>query len=381
MKINGWEMIFVQMIEDIRHFEIIALLKTNFLRAMNEAIFFVSPVLVGFFTFITYSKTGGVLTVAKVLTVLTLFNIMQMSMTKFFPFAIQFSAEAKVSTQRIQKVLLLEESDSLLPSQNNITTNPNNNDKTTDQDNNSNNANNNSNVNNRIMIKFEKFYASWLSHEPLSVSNQLDNNMTTNTNTITTSTTNINNKELPVEILNVNFDPLSINKTEALNDHNNNNITNKDPTNLETADISTNTNTNTTAINSTTTTLHDINLTITEGELIVIVGPVGCSKTSLLLAILKELPSLQGSLFVSHLSTSRNITHANNASTSLTNNNNDNTTNSNTNNAINSTNSNAKKSSMSSSQKYMDEEEIAYCSQEPWILSASVSIAYRIIYR
>jgi ABC-type multidrug transport system fused ATPase/permease subunit len=97
MKINGWENMFVELIESIRSKEIAALLSTNSLRAYNEAIFFVSPVAVGCFTFITYSSTGGVLTPQKVFTTLTLFNIMQFSMTKFFPYAIQFLTEAQVN--------------------------------------------------------------------------------------------------------------------------------------------------------------------------------------------------------------------------------------------------------------------------------------------
>ena len=46
MKINGWELTFVELIEKIRLKEILALLHINDLRAYNEAIFFVSPILV-----------------------------------------------------------------------------------------------------------------------------------------------------------------------------------------------------------------------------------------------------------------------------------------------------------------------------------------------
>lgn len=89
MKINGWEFTFVDLIEKIRSSEVAALLGSNTLRAFNEAIFFASPVIVGCFTFVTYSRTGGLLSPQKVFTVLTLFNISQMTMTKFFPYAVQ----------------------------------------------------------------------------------------------------------------------------------------------------------------------------------------------------------------------------------------------------------------------------------------------------
>jgi hypothetical protein len=47
-----------------------------------QAIFFAAPIIVGCFTFVTYVRTGGVLNPQKVFTVLTLFSIVQFSMTK-----------------------------------------------------------------------------------------------------------------------------------------------------------------------------------------------------------------------------------------------------------------------------------------------------------
>lgn len=96
MKINGWENAFVDIIERVRAKEVGALLATNYLRAFNEAVFFASPAIVGCLTFVTYSKLGGQLTSQKVFTVLTLFSITQFSMTKFFPYAVQFLTEAHV---------------------------------------------------------------------------------------------------------------------------------------------------------------------------------------------------------------------------------------------------------------------------------------------
>lgn len=105
MKINGWEWAFVDIIERVRAKEVGALLSTNYLRAINEAIFFASPAIIGCFTFVTYSKLGGTLTPQKVFTVLTLFNITQFSLIKFFPYAVQFLTEAYVRSDRENKVL------------------------------------------------------------------------------------------------------------------------------------------------------------------------------------------------------------------------------------------------------------------------------------
>ena len=45
--------------------------------------------------------------------------------------------------------------------------------------------------------------------------------------------------------------------------------------------------------------LKEVDLDVKEGELVVVVGPVGCSKTSLLMAIMGELHIRQGSIEIS----------------------------------------------------------------------------------
>lgn len=49
---------------------------------MFQAFFFVAPVIVGCFTFITFVQTGGHLNPGDVFTVLTLFSMLQLSLAK-----------------------------------------------------------------------------------------------------------------------------------------------------------------------------------------------------------------------------------------------------------------------------------------------------------
>lgn len=89
MKINGWEHVLRELIESVRATESSGILVTNMMRGLNEAIFFAAPVLIGFLTFTTYVSLGGTLNTGKVFVVLTYFQITQMSMTKFFAFAVR----------------------------------------------------------------------------------------------------------------------------------------------------------------------------------------------------------------------------------------------------------------------------------------------------
>lgn len=53
-----------------------------------------------------------------------------------------------------------------------------------------------------------------------------------------------------------------------------------------------------TAIQVNVLTLNNVNFRVRPGELVIVAGPVGCGKSSLLMAILGELPLLTGSVNV-----------------------------------------------------------------------------------
>jgi ATP-binding cassette subfamily C (CFTR/MRP) protein 4 len=109
MKINAWELAFKDIISEARRKEMNAIYNLSYIKAMNESLYFCTPVVVGAITFITYTQRGQDLTPQKIFTALTLFNIIQFDLTKFFPIAVQGAAQAYVATKRVQKLLLLEE--------------------------------------------------------------------------------------------------------------------------------------------------------------------------------------------------------------------------------------------------------------------------------
>lgn len=58
---------------------------------------------------LTFVLSGEALTAEKAFLTLALFNVVRLSLTLFFPLAIQLVSEALISVQRIQQFLELEE--------------------------------------------------------------------------------------------------------------------------------------------------------------------------------------------------------------------------------------------------------------------------------
>ena len=110
MKINGWENVFAGLIQAVRTKEVEAIMTTQVMRALNEAIFFAAPVVIAFITFTTFVKAeDGVLTTSKIFTVMSYFSIVQFSFTKFFAIAVMAWSESSVAIKRIRMLLLHED--------------------------------------------------------------------------------------------------------------------------------------------------------------------------------------------------------------------------------------------------------------------------------
>jgi len=88
MKMSGWEKQFNERITRIREKEVRKIQHGNRLRALNEALFFCTSTTVVIIIFLTHLSLGGVLSPRNVFTTMTLINIVQKFMTKFFPLAV-----------------------------------------------------------------------------------------------------------------------------------------------------------------------------------------------------------------------------------------------------------------------------------------------------
>ena len=110
IKISGWEQMFAEKICKVRREELKGVVKASSLRATNEAIFFTSATLVAFATFAVHvCVLKRSLSAAQVFVTLALFNVCQLSVTKFIMLAVEYCSACKVSFERIQKFLELED--------------------------------------------------------------------------------------------------------------------------------------------------------------------------------------------------------------------------------------------------------------------------------
>ncbi|KAG9492165.1 ATP-binding cassette sub-family C member 4 [Eleutherodactylus coqui] len=109
IKMYAWEQSFTQLVNDIRKKEISKVLQSSYLRGINLASFFVASKIIVFVTFATYVLLGNVISASRVFVAVSLYSAVRLTVTLFFPSAIERVSEAKVSIRRIKNFLLLDE--------------------------------------------------------------------------------------------------------------------------------------------------------------------------------------------------------------------------------------------------------------------------------
>jgi len=106
MKMSGWETQFEERIETIRSLESSRIQKANRLRALNEAIYFVSSIIMNVVIFVVYVRIqGGTLTSRKAFSCMALINVVQFELMKHFALGVMGVSECSVSVRRIQEFL------------------------------------------------------------------------------------------------------------------------------------------------------------------------------------------------------------------------------------------------------------------------------------
>nr|XP_037863739.1 multidrug resistance-associated protein 4 isoform X2 [Chlorocebus sabaeus] len=109
IKMYAWEKSFADLVTNLRKKEISKILRSSYLRGMNLASFFSASKIIVFVTFTTYVLLGNVITASRVFVAVTLYGAVRLTVTLFFPAAIEKVSEAIISIRRIQNFLLLDE--------------------------------------------------------------------------------------------------------------------------------------------------------------------------------------------------------------------------------------------------------------------------------
>ncbi|XP_029303230.1 LOW QUALITY PROTEIN: multidrug resistance-associated protein 4-like [Cottoperca gobio] len=109
IKMYAWEKPFSALVTEVRRKEINQILKSSYLRGLNMASFFASSKIIVFVTFTVYVLLGNTITASIVFVTVSLYGTIKLTVTLFFPLAIEKLSETEVSVRRIEEFLLLDE--------------------------------------------------------------------------------------------------------------------------------------------------------------------------------------------------------------------------------------------------------------------------------
>ncbi|XP_072240527.1 ATP-binding cassette sub-family C member 4-like isoform X2 [Leuresthes tenuis] len=109
IKMYAWEKPLSALVTEVRRKEISQVLKSSYLRGLNMASFFASSKITVFITFTVFALLGNPITARSVFVTVSLYGTIKLTVTLFFPLAIEKLSETVVSIRRIKNFLLLEE--------------------------------------------------------------------------------------------------------------------------------------------------------------------------------------------------------------------------------------------------------------------------------
>ncbi|XP_070850344.1 ATP-binding cassette sub-family C member 4-like [Chaetodon trifascialis] len=109
IKMYAWEKPFAALVSDVRRKEISKIMKSSYLRGLNMASFFCASKIIVFVTFTLYVLLGNTITASRVFVTVSLYSAVRLTVTLFFPSAVEKLFESRVSIRRIQEFLLLDE--------------------------------------------------------------------------------------------------------------------------------------------------------------------------------------------------------------------------------------------------------------------------------
>uniref|UniRef100_A0A803WEM7 Multidrug resistance-associated protein 4 n=1 Tax=Ficedula albicollis TaxID=59894 RepID=A0A803WEM7_FICAL len=109
IKMYAWEKSFAELVNGLRRKEIAMVMKSSYLRGLNLASFFVASKITVFMTFMAYVLLGNTMSASKVFVAVSLYGAVRLTVTLFFPSAVERVSESLISIRRIKNFLMLDE--------------------------------------------------------------------------------------------------------------------------------------------------------------------------------------------------------------------------------------------------------------------------------
>ncbi|XP_078667891.1 ATP-binding cassette sub-family C member 4-like isoform X1 [Branchiostoma floridae x Branchiostoma belcheri] len=109
IKMYTWEEPFGTLVKKQRRREVQKIAKAVTSQGLNLAFSYISVRVISLLAFVTYTLLGNTVTPSKVFTAIALYNVLQFTLLKFVPLAVQFLSEVLIAIHRIQDFLLLDE--------------------------------------------------------------------------------------------------------------------------------------------------------------------------------------------------------------------------------------------------------------------------------
>uniref|UniRef100_A0A4W5MRD1 Multidrug resistance-associated protein 4 n=1 Tax=Hucho hucho TaxID=62062 RepID=A0A4W5MRD1_9TELE len=109
IKMYAWEKPFSALVNEVRREEISKIMSSSYLRGLNMVSFFAASKIIVFITFTVYVLLGNTISASRVFVAVSLYGAIKITVTLFFPQAIEKVFETIISIGRIKNFLLLDE--------------------------------------------------------------------------------------------------------------------------------------------------------------------------------------------------------------------------------------------------------------------------------
>uniref|UniRef100_A0A8C8I6P8 Cystic fibrosis transmembrane conductance regulator n=1 Tax=Oncorhynchus tshawytscha TaxID=74940 RepID=A0A8C8I6P8_ONCTS len=109
IKMYAWEKPFSALVNEVRRKEISKIMSSSYLRGLNMASFFAASKIIVFITFTVYVLLGNTISASRVFVTVSLYSAVRLTVTLFFPSAVEKLSETRISVRRIKTFLLLDE--------------------------------------------------------------------------------------------------------------------------------------------------------------------------------------------------------------------------------------------------------------------------------